>query len=42
MLFLGALRNVLRFEFMQMGKGQGKGVWVASKSMKVETASRSI
>lgn len=42
MLFLGALKNVVRFEFTQMETGQGKDVWVTNKSTRVETVSQFI
>lgn len=34
---LGALKNVLKFEFMQMKTEQEKDVWVTNKSTKAET-----
>lgn len=38
-LFLGALKNVLIFEFMQMETVQGNDVWVTDKRTKAETVS---
>lgn len=42
MHILGALKNVLRFEFTKMETGQGKDVWVTNKGMRVETVSQFI